>query len=105
MADKADAFEAYKPLKDAMRQHAQEAGAATSIDDFVAKCKEVDADIELIEKNIKAYEALEAAGMDAQDKIEGLTNPFAVVRNRNPAQNIDRNTVRCRVSFFALTLH
>ena len=92
MADKADAFEAYKPLKDAMRQHAQEAGAATSIDDFVAKCKEVDADIELIEKNIKAYEALEAAGMDAQDKIEGLTNPFAVVLQTYLEEEIEPNS-------------
>ena len=92
MADKADAFEAYEPLKDAMRQHAQEAGAATSIDDFVAKCKEVDADVELIEKNIKAYEALEAAGMDAQDKIGGLTNPFAVVLQTYLEEEIEPNS-------------
>lgn len=72
-------YEAYKPLKDALTLHAQEVATCTTIDDFVAKCKEIDADVVLINKNKKAYDQLKAAGESTLAQIEGMMNQTALV--------------------------
>ena len=75
----ADEVGAYQPLKDALRQHAQEAAACTTVDDFMVKCTQIEADIALIDENKKAYDNLMEAGEATKVKLEGMINETAEI--------------------------
>ena len=89
----ADEFEAYQPLKDALRQHAQEAAACTTVDDFVAKCAQIEADIALINENKKAYDNLILVAEATLEKIEGMVNEPANVLRTYLEDTIEPNEV------------
>ena len=74
-----DEMEAYNPLKETLRQHAEELTSCTSIADFAAKSAQIDADQALITENQQAYESLAAAGEATRQKLEGVINEPALI--------------------------
>ncbi|MGN0233170.1 MAG: LamG-like jellyroll fold domain-containing protein [Bacteroidaceae bacterium] len=88
---KADEYEVYQPLLDALRTHAQELNACTSLDEFIAKCSEIDSDIALIEENVTAYASLISAADAAFGKLEGLTGYYAIMLRSYLEEDIEPN--------------
>ena len=73
-----DEYEAYQPLIDSLRTHAQEVSSCTTLEEFISKCSVIEADIASIDENVQAYGSLTAAAEDALQKLDGLTGIFAL---------------------------
>lgn len=100
MLSLADEYEAYKPLVEALRTHAQELTSCTTLDEFIAKCRETETDIALLDENVKAYEDFTSAAEAAQEKLGELTGLYALTLQDYLEEDIAPNETYLNGSYY-----
>lgn len=86
-----DEYEVYMPLKDNLHKHSEELSACTTVDEFVAKCAEIEGDKLLIIENKNAYTQLLEAAQTTLEKLEGLLSEPAIILRAYIEEDIEPN--------------
>lgn len=100
-----DEYEAYQPLIDSLRTHAQEVSSCTTLEEFISRCSVIETDIASIEENVQAYESLTAAAEDALQKLDGLTGIFALTLYDYLEEDIAPNDIYPNGSYYYIVNH